>query len=134
MTPEAAIWALLAGQVEAMSLTPALPLLYVAKGGAKKANYAEVAHIPNQNQRSHLADGQVLSRMGILQVTLCAKPGQHEVVYAEKAGQIANHFPDTLRLQNDDACVEIYRTDVEAGFADDTHWRVPVSVYYRSYS
>ena len=134
MTPEAAVWALLAARVEALSMTPPLPVVYVAKGPTKAANYVEIAHLPNQNSRILLADDQPFHRQGILQVTLCAKPGQHEVVYAERAGLIAAHFLGDLRSENAVAAIEIYRADVAPGFADEMHWRVPVSVYYRSYS
>jgi hypothetical protein len=134
MTPEAAIHSALMARVLTLSLTPSLPLIYVERGGDKPASYIEVAHLPNTNERALLSGSDPLDRQGILQLTLCSKPGQYAAVYIETAGNIAAHFPRDMRLTADGKSVEITKADIGAGRMDGQHWRTPVSIYYRGRS
>ena len=129
MTPEAAVLAALYGRVE--SIPGGLPILYGAPGAEQPAEYIQVNHLPNESERLSLPAGGSIRRQGILQLTLAATPGQHEIVYVERAAGIAAHFRDQ-RLSSSGVIVTVYKVDIGRGGSDTARWRVPVSVYYRA--
>ena len=129
MTVEASIHAALMARVE--TIPGGYAIAWPGLSFTEPAEYLDVRHIPNQTERRALHGRYGLNRMGILQITLCAPLGQYEIVYIEKAGQIAEHFPRDLPLTHDGVTVRIVKADIAQGFADGQHWRVPISVYYR---
>jgi hypothetical protein len=120
-----------------MTRTETLPyaLLIPSKGGDEPSGeYVEARQIPNASTRVYLDSGEPITRMGILQLTLCSVPGQYEIVYRERAGQVAEAFRTDYLPAIDGVTVQIVKADVAQGFADGQHWRVPVSVYYRTHA
>jgi len=129
MTPESAILAALVTRAETLAYT----LVYPSVGtNEPSGEYVEFRHIPNINNRKFLSNDAPLDRMGILQLTLCSVPGQYEITYVEKAGGIAATFGRGALPAVDGVTLHIVKSDVAQGFADGQHWRVPVSVYYRT--
>ena len=108
-----------------------LPVIYAPPGATQPAEYIQVNHLPNESERLSLPAGGAIRRPGILQLTLAATPGQHEIVYVERAGKIAAHFRDQ-RLSAGGVTVTVYKVDIGRGMSDMARWRVPVSVYYRA--
>lgn len=131
MTIPADIHAALMGRVETLN---GFEIVWPTTGQREPVGeHVKVFHLPNDNDRPFLAE-HVLMRQGILQLSLFSRLGEHEVVYIDRAGQIAAHFPVDLTLTHGGAKVWVERTDVGRGRSDGQHWLIPVSVYYRGFA
>jgi hypothetical protein len=165
---ETSIWRALKGRVETLpiSIVPqssiAWPKISFTKPQAnnKPAAYIEVRHLPNKADRILIRGDRPHRRPGILQLDYMEPVAStlNDVHVAEKAGQIAAHFPPDLKMAfhtflstaiawsdqlvwNDAVTwdgsmlgVIVARVerapDVSQGFADGAYWRVPISIRY----
>jgi len=129
MTPEAAITVALNTRAATLGYT----LIYPSTGATRPSGeYVEVRHLPNEPNRTMLKAEAPIERLGIFQLTLCAVPGSYPVVYDEKAGQISAAFGRGALPAVDGVTLHIVKGAIAQGFSDATHWRVPVSIYYRT--
>ncbi|KQI67044.1 hypothetical protein AN189_17630 [Loktanella sp. 3ANDIMAR09] len=131
MTPEAAITVALTTRAETLSYT----LIYPSVGDDRPdGEYVEVRHLPNETERRMLKASDPIERQGIYQLTLCSPAGQYPAVYDEKAGAIASAFGRAALPAVDGVTVHIVKAAIAQGTSDGKHWRVPVSIYYRTHA
>lgn len=71
---------------------------------------------------------------GIYQITIVAKPNIGRGTAMTMAQTIRDYFYRGLILTNSTTYVRISKTVVHAGKSDGVNYRIPVSVYYLSYS
>ena len=115
------------------TLPTALPVLHRERIAELPAECVIIDYLPNEDVRVQVSGGEK-HRMGILQMTLCSKPGQFEVVYREVAALLAAHFAANDRLTSGAVILAIVKTDVGRGAADGPHWRTPIRVFYEAYA
>jgi len=133
---ETQIWLALKGRVQALALSPALPIAWPNEDFTKPiTGYLRVTHVPNVNRRLFIGSSEPHHRIGLLQIDVFAKKNQDASVAAEIAGQVAAWFPTDLRVNYGAVSVRITKApDVAQAIADDTHWQTPVSVEYETYA
>jgi hypothetical protein len=130
MTPEAAVLAALNTHAAALpSNFP--PLVFRSDQDALPEEYIMAEQIRNRSTAPYVGDTRQ-DLMGIYQLTLAKRPGDHEIVYLEQAAQIVAHFVGACRLTHDGVIVEITDGTAGTGRADGTRWAIPVSIYYKS--
>lgn len=135
---ETSIWLALKARVEALVLTPALPIAWPNLSfDMGLAQYLRVTHIPNFNRRRLIGSADAHQRRGLLQIDHFAKLNQNVAISDEVAGQIAAWFPVDKELSYGAAAVRIYEApQVVQGMKNDagTHWMTPVTIPYETWA
>lgn len=128
---ETSIWLALKARVQALVLSPVLPVAWPNEAFSKPntGGYLRVTHVPNMNRRLFIGSGDPHQRLGLLQVDVFAKKNQNVAVALEIAGQVAAHFPADLKMTAHGVTARVTRApDVAQPIDDDTHVQVPVTV------
>ncbi|TGV61118.1 hypothetical protein EN784_01585 [bacterium M00.F.Ca.ET.141.01.1.1] len=133
---ETSIWLALKGRVQALVLSPALPIAWPNEDFTKPlAGYLRVTHVPNINRRRLIGSTEPHQRFGLLQIDVFAKKNQDASVAAEIAGQVATWFPADLKLRYGVTTVRLTKApDVAQAIADDTHWLTPITIAYEAFA
>lgn len=138
MGVEANIHAALMARVEALTLSPALPVSYPGVPfTAPDGDYIRVTHIRNRPVQRSVGTFTGSERMGLLQLDLFTRidAGSWQIVADDMADDIAAHFPRGLRMTSNGQLVRVFQSWVAQGVKDPdgTHWQTPVIVDYRAY-
>ncbi|KRB26325.1 DUF4128 domain-containing protein [Mesorhizobium sp. Root172] len=134
---ETQIWLALKGRVQALALSPALPIAWPNETyvPSPTQNYLRVTHVPNINRRLFIGSTEPHQRIGLLQIDVFAKKNQDASVAAEIAGQVAAWFATDLKLRYGTTTVRITKApDAAQAIADDTHWQTPVTIAYEAFA
>lgn len=144
---ETSIWLALRGRVEALVLSPVLPLLWPGESETlpqagtppRPVNCLEVIHLPNRTERMFVGSDDDHRYQGILQVAVLTIPGaaDHENLAREIAGKVVAHFPADLKLQYAGVQLRITkRPDTRQSFRDTarSRWLTPISIYYQAFA
>lgn len=127
---ETSIWLALKARVQALVLSPALPVAWPNESFDKPAGgYLRVSHVPNLNRRLFLSGSDPHQRLGLLQVDVFMPHNQSVAVALEVGGKVAAWFPADLRMTYGDLMVRVTAAPTVAQpMDDDTHLQVPVTV------
>ena len=127
---ETAIWLALKARVQALVLSPVLPVAWPNESFTKPAGgYLRVTHIPNLNRRLFIGSTDPHQRLGLLQVDVFMPRNQNVAVALEVAGKVAAHFPTDLSMVYGDVSVRVQSAPTVAQpIDDDTHLMVPVTI------
>ena len=135
------IWLALRTKVEALSLTPALPILWPSEGAnLPEGNCLEVTNFVNRPGGRLIKGSLPHERLGILQVSLLSPSStasHRETVLREIAGDVADHFVVDEPLRYGATTVRVYEApDVGGTFSDEDRARMvtPVSIRWRCYA
>lgn len=136
-TIQSEIEAALFARVAAFTFSPAIPVAWPnVSMTLKPARYLRVNHIPNTSRRLFVGSSAPHQRLGLLQVDVFTQLNQGTSAATEIAGLIAAHFPADLRLTIGSPLKIVGRVtkaaDVGPALPDDTHWMVPMTVYYEA--
>ncbi|TPM39585.1 phage tail terminator-like protein [Mesorhizobium sp. B2-3-4] len=134
---ETQIWLALKGRVQALTLSPVLPIAWPNETyvPSPTQNYLRVTHVPNINRRIIIGSAGKHQRIGLLQVDVFTKKNQDASVAAEIAGQVAAWFPTDLKLRYGATNVRVTKAaDVAQAIADDTHWLTPITIAYEAFA
>lgn len=134
---EASIHAALMARVEALTLSPALPVSYPGVPFDNTAGaYLRVTHIRNMPVRWGILGSDPMDRMGLLQLDIFTviSAGSWQIVADNLADSIAAHFPRDLKMTSGGYTARVFSTRVETGIRDPdgTHWQTPIVVDYRA--
>lgn len=132
MTPDANIHAALMARVE--DLQGFVILWPGVETDIPKGEHVRVTHVPNANNRFAISSRTAVERMGFLYLAHYMPAGAHDVVYKERAGLIAEHFPRDLKMRYNGVTMRVNNTDVGRGVEEDGFWRTLVSVDYRGFA
>lgn len=118
------------------AMTPALATV------AENTVYSPVTGTPYQilnllinNPVDHAIGFDITEQMGIFQISLMYPLGAGRGPAQARAQAIADHFKPALDLIESGTKVEIRQTvKIGQGYEDEGRWRVPVSVYWNSFS
>lgn len=134
-TVETAIWLALKARVQALSLSPALPIAWPNQSFNKPTGgYLRVTHVPNINRRILIASGPH-QRLGLLQIDVFAEKNRDAAVAIETAGLVAAHFPCDLRMNYGTVSVRVTKApDVAQAIENDSHLQFPVTVQYETFA
>ncbi|WP_379069558.1 DUF4128 domain-containing protein [Mesorhizobium sp. UC22_110] len=129
---ETSIWLALKARVEALVLSPTLPIAWPNLSFTKPSTgYLRVTHVPNMNRRLFIGSADPHQRLGLLQIDVFGKKNENIAVAVEVAGKVAAHFPANLRMTYGGVTVRITAAPIVAQpMDDDTHVLVPVTVAY----
>lgn len=127
---ETALWLALRGRVEALALSPPLPIAWPNESFIKPSSgYLRVTWIPNLNRRLFLKGSDPHQRLSLLQVDVFAKKNQNVAVAMEISGKVAAHFPADLRMTAHGVTARVTKaSEVAQPIDDTTHLMVPVTV------
>jgi hypothetical protein len=127
---ETALWLALRARVEALVLSPALPVAWPNESFTKPTGgYLRVTRIPNLNRRLFLKGSDPHQRLSLLQIDVFAKKNQNAAVALEIAGQVAAHFPADLKMSAYGVTARVTKApEVAQPLDDETHLMVPVTV------
>jgi len=127
---ETSIWLALRARIEALTLSPALPIAWPNESFTPPSSgYLRVTWIPNINRRLFLGSADAHQRLSLLQVDVFAKKNQNVAVALEIAGKVAQHFPADLRMTAQGiTCRVIKAPDVAQPLPDDAFLMVPVTI------
>lgn len=89
--------------------------------------------IPGNSSTSTLYSKN-LNEFGIYQINVCNVKNTGRGASMVLAEALRSHFYAGKVLTKNDTNVRIIRTDINPAFSDSTHYRIPVSVYYKSMS
>lgn len=133
---ETSIWLTLKARVQALVLSPVLPVAWPNESFSKPAGgYLRVTHVPNLNRRLFLSGSDPHQRLGLLQVDVFMPRNQNVAVALEVAGKVAAHFPADLRMAYGDVTVRVQSAPTVAQpIDDDTHLLVPVTVQIETFA
>lgn len=133
---ETSIWLALKARVEALVLSPVLPIAWPNLSFTKPATgYLRVTHVPNMNRRLFIGSTGPHQRLGLLQIDVLGKKNENIAVAVEVAGKVAAHFPTDLRMRYGDVTVRVTAAPTVAQpMDDDTHVLVPVTVPYECFA
>lgn len=133
---ETSIWQALRARVEALVLTPTLPIAWLNESFTKPTGgYLRVNWIPNINRRLFIGSAAPQQRLSLLQVDVFSKTNQNAAVALEIAGQVAAHFPTDLRMTAHSVTARVTKApDVAQAITDDTHLMVPVTVSIEAFA
>lgn len=135
-TIETKIWLAARKAVEALVLSPELPVAYpdVPYTSDPDQDYLRFSWFPNNNFRFLVSSGPH-QRRGLLQLDVFVQKRQDASVGIEIAGQVAAHFgTDSLMVYEDIALRVIKAPDVARPMDDVSHTMIPVSVSYEVYA
>lgn len=129
---ETSIWLALKARVEALVLTPALPIAWPNLSFTKPATgYLRVTHVPNMNRRLFIGSTSPHQRLGLLQIDVFGKKNENIAITGEVAGKVAAHFACGTEMWRDGLRVAVtVAPTVAQPMDDDTHVLVPVTVPY----
>lgn len=127
---ETSIWLALKARVEALVLSPALPIAWPNLSFTKPSGgYLRVTHVPNMNRRLFIGSTDPHQRLGLLQVDVFGKKNENIAVAVEVAGKVAAHFPTDIKMRYGEVAVRVTAAPTVAQpIDDDTHLLVPVTV------
>jgi hypothetical protein len=127
---ETALWLALRARVEALVLSPALPVAWPNEAFTKPTGgYLRVTWIPNLNRRLFLRGSDPHQRLSLLQVDVFAKKNQNVAVAIEISGKVAAHFPADLHMTAHGVTARVAKApEVAQPLDDETHLMVPVTV------
>lgn len=133
---ETSIWLALKGRVEALVLSPALPIAWPNLSFTKPATgYLRVTHVPNMNRRVFIGSTDPHQRLGLLQIDVFGKKNENIAIAVEVAGKVTAHFPTDLRMRFGNVTVRVTAAPTVAQpLDDDTHVLVPVTVPYECFA
>ena len=133
-TIETQIWLALKSGIDSLPLS--YPIAWPAeKFTAVMNGYIRVGTVSADPARSIIPDGGKYTRAGFLMLTLVMPMNNDTSVFTELAGQIANHFKDTLKMRYGSLCVTITANPhVMDGYEDNGYWSVPVRIPWRCYA
>lgn len=126
---ETALWLALRARVEALVLSPALPVAWPNESFTKPTGgYLRVTWIPNLNRRLFLRGSDPHQRLSLLQVDVFMPKNQNAAVALEIAGQVAAHFPADLKMSAYGVTARVTKApEVAQPLDDETHLMVPVT-------
>lgn len=129
-TIEPAIWLALRARVEALVLSPALPIAWMNESFTKPTGgYLRVTWIPNLNRRLFLKGSDPHQRLSLLQVDVFAPRNQNAAVALEIAGKVAAHLPADLKMSAYGVTAKVTKApEVAQPIDDETHLMVPVTI------
>lgn len=133
-TIQSSIEAALFARVASLVMSPALPVAWPNLSfNPPAAGYIRVTHLPNVNRRLFLGSNDPHQRLGLLQLSVFMPKNAGVTVATEIAGKIAAHFPADLPMRSGGITVRVGKApDIAPGFAEDTHWHVPVTISYQA--
>jgi hypothetical protein len=135
MTTDEKIWAALETRVAALVLSPPLAIAWPNNDFQSAPPYLRVDLFRNRNQRIAIKGSAPHRRLGILQITVVAPLNAGPVPATSIAGQIAEHFPADLVLDNDGLSVRITSApDVLSGSKADASYDIPVSIEFEAFA
>lgn len=127
---ETSIWLALRARVEALALSPVLPVAWPNEAFEPPlSGYLRVTWIPNINRRLFLRGSAPHQRLSLLQVDVFAKKNRAVAAALEIAGLVASHFPADLRMSAQGVTARVQSApQVAQPIDDDTHLLVPVTI------
>lgn len=133
---ETALWLALRGRVEALALSPPLPIAWPNESFTKPTGgYLRVTWIPNLNRRLFLAGSDPHQRLSLLQIDVFAKKNQPVAVALEIAGQVAAHFAADLRMSAYGVTARVTKApEIAQPIDDTTHLMVPVTISIEAFA
>lgn len=133
---ETPIWLALRARVEALTLSPVLPVAWPNESFTPPpTGYLRVTWMPNVNRRLFLGSADPHQRLSMLQVDVFAKKNQNVAVALEIAGKVAAHFPADLRMTaHGIACRVAKAADVGQPLPDEAFLMVPVTVAIEAFA
>lgn len=133
---ETSIWLALKARVEALVLSPVLPIAWPNLSFTKPATgYLRVTNVPNMNRRLFIGSTDPHQRLGLLQVDVFGKKNENIAIALETAGKVAAHFPTDLKMTYGGVTVRVTAAPTVAQpMDDDTHVLVPVTVPIECFS
>ncbi len=133
---ETALWLALRARVEALVLSPPLPVAWPNETFSPPlSGYLRVTWIPNINRRLFLKGSDPHQRLSLLQVDVFAKKNQPVAVALEIAGQVAVHFPADLRMTAYGVTARVTKApEIAQPIDDTTHLMVPVTISIEAFA
>lgn len=133
---ETALWLAIRARVEALVLTPALPIAWPNESFAKPSGgYLRVTWVPNMNRRVFLRGSDPHQRLSLLQIDVFAQKNQNAAVAIEIAGKVAAHFPADLKMSAHGIAARVTKApEVAQPIDDTTHLMVPVTMSIEAFS
>jgi hypothetical protein len=127
---ETSIWLALKARVQALALSPVLPIAWPNEAFTKPSGgYLRVTWIPNINRRLFLRGSDPHQRLSLMQIDVFAKKNQNVAVALEIAGQVAAHFPADLKMSAHGVTAQVTRApEIAQPIDDDTHLMIPVTI------
>lgn len=131
---ETQIWLALKSRINTLPLGlpfawPAIPFTAVTNG------YIRVGTVSAAPVRAMIPGGQGYTRTGYLMLTLVMPMNHDTSVFTDLAGQIAQHFNDTVKVRYGSICVTITaNSHVMDGYMDNGYWSVPVRIPWRCFA
>lgn len=135
-TPETAIWLALKTKLDALTLSPALPISYPGEKFTPPTDgsgYLEANILRNEPGFATMGSTGKTRHRGIFQIVLHTKKAQDFAVPTEIAGDIAKHFEPPLEMTNNGYTVRVERPPtVGTDFApsDGPKMQIPISIRY----
>lgn len=135
-TIETSIWLVLKAKVQALVLSPVLPIAWPNESFNKPTGgYLRVTHVPNVNRRLFLSPSDPHQRLGLLQIDVFGKKNENATVAVEIAGRVAQHFACGTDMWRDSLRVSVAKApDVGQPIEGDTHVQVPVTIAYECFA
>lgn len=135
-TIETAVWLALRGRVEALALSPALPVAWPNEAFTPPAGpYLKIEHVPNRTLRIFIPSTSPHHYRGILQIGVMTKLNQGVGYPTEIAGDIADHFPADLKLPAHGVMLRVTsHPSIGPAQPQATHLMIPVSIDYEAYA
>lgn len=135
-TIETALWLALRARVEALALSPVLPVAWPNESfNAPLSGYLRVSWIPNLNRRLFIGSNDPHQRLSLLQIDVFAQKNQNAAVAIEIAGKVAAHFPTDLRMSAHGVTARVTKApDTAQPLTDGTHLMVPVTVSIETFA
>lgn len=136
--PEVAIPLLLFNHLEAIALSPPLPISFPdIPFDPPASDWLAVDYLPNRNISPFVAhDASVLMR-GILQVSVVTPRGAGEIASKRIAAAIVAHFAAGTALRPDDESFTLRiggRPSVGAAIPEDKWTRTPVTILWSTFA
>lgn len=135
-TIETSIWLVLKARMQALVLSPVLPIAWPNESFNKPAGgYLRVTRIPNVNRRLFLGSADPHQRLGLLQIDVFGKKNENVAIAAEIAGKVAEHFVCGTEMWRNGLRVAVTKApDVGQPIDGDTHIQVPVTIAYECFA
>lgn len=137
MTIEASIMAALFTRLQALVLSPAMPIAWpnVAYTPPADQRYLRVQFVPNVAKRLTIPSDGPHQHLGLMQVSVYWTKNAGEAAPREIAGKIAGWFACDLKLRSGTVAVRITkRPDVRDMIVEDAAIQIPVMIAWEVFA